>query len=306
MLSLLLIAGCGWWEKHQACSAAAEAETSAWTALHASMGPAAEIARTRAAATAAAAGAAGVALDTVSTVQADKPAQSRGEAAQDAFTRASRVGGTNDGAAEARWVDWAARAYEQATEAERRAELTVRVEETLKMRAGAAAEADVALALAYVRYESVVRTGAARAALTFDGSAAPTPLPTEEPDKVAGERAALDAALAAKAVQAAQFAAALEAASTAAYEADRAGQAAKSTGDAYVFLGFPESATAAKAASLAAQSAALRAAERATHLRAEVEAWKARTVAPLAVDASATAALAAATEAARATQRACE
>jgi hypothetical protein len=306
MVVLAILGGCGWWEAYQACEAAKEAEGSAWTALHAQVGPAAEIARVQAEATAAAAGAVDMTMGAASAGPGAPPAVSRGEAAQDAFTRASRTGGTADGAAEARWVDWSARAYEQAAEAERRAELTVRMEETLRLRARASAAAEVALALAYVRYESAVRTGPARTSLGFTASLPPTAPPEEKAEAVRVERAALDAAVEARAAQTSAMTAAFATAGVAAYEAERAGQEARSTGDAYNFMGFPDSAQTARAASLAAQSSATRASERAAALRAVVEEVKAGVAQPPSVDAAARAAVAAATEASLATQRSCE
>ncbi len=306
MLFLSILSACGWWEGYQACSAATDAAEAAWTELQTSLGPAAELARIHASATAAAADAVESAVGAASTTKPEAPSQSRAQAAQDAFTRASRVGGTADGASEARWVDWAARTYEQAAEAERRAELTTRVGELLELRSRARSDADLSFLLALLRYESIVRAGEARSTLGLDASILRTPAPADEPQLGASELAALETAFAFRAAQTAAVDASLATASTAAYEADREGQRAKSTGDGYAFLGFPATAKTAQAASFAALSAATRATAGATGLREEVERRKQQASEPPTVDASVQLTLQNATDAASAALRACE
>jgi hypothetical protein len=306
MWLLVALTGCGWLEHRQACRTAGEAEEAAWAALGGTVAPAAELARMQAEATAAAAGAVASAVETVAASPSERPLLSRGEAAQDAFTRASRLGGTAGGASEARWVDWTARAYEQGKEAEHRAELAIRAQEYLALRGRSREHAALAQALASARYEQAVRVGAARAAFVLDPLAPRSVPPANDASRGAVELAQLEAMTDLSAREAAGLEEALLQASSAAYDADRAGQAAKATGAGYVFQGFPASAQTAEAASLAALSAATRAGERASHLRTEVSRWQVAKSAVPAVDAPVEAAIASARAAAQARKLACE
>jgi hypothetical protein len=306
MLFLALLGACGWWEKYQACEAARELEATEWAALTEQLGPAAALARREAEAAAAGAAAHVRVVVTPAATPVEAPAVSRGEAAQDAFTRASRVGGTQSGATQARWVDWTARAQEQAAEAERRTELTARAEERLALRGRAAKASRVALALAYARHEAVMRTGTGRAMLALDPSQPVTAAPADKPDAGLNERSALAEARSGHAKQAAAFEEALKEAGAAAYEADRAGQTAQTTGAGFRFMEFPADAQPAEAASLAALSAATRASAAAAHLREAAARWKLENGPAEPANPALQATLQRAVEAVRAAQLACE
>ena len=258
-MSLLLVGllGCGWWESYQACSAAEEADIASWEAFEAAIETAAVAASAQAAASYAAAGLVDSRLTEARSVPSAAPTLGRAEAAQDAFTRASKVAGAEKAASDARWMDWSMKTQEQARTAD---QLRAQSEGELERVAGwgsAHRDATVAAVLATASYEARVRTGAARLALRLEALAAPTAPPEEEEAAalVAPFRSRMEAAGQHKAVLDSDLLRVLGEVDRHAYALDAAAQTAESAAGNYEFMGFPPEVLIAKAAALAASAA---------------------------------------------------
>lgn len=302
MLILTLLGACGWWERHQACTAATEAEERSWAALEAALTTAADASQRQAEASLAAAQAVDLALSVAG--EGGKPGLdvNRAEMAQDAFTRASRAAGTLQGLAQATWTDWSLRTQDQVAAADVDVERARVATERLSLWSRAAADSSLTVALRSTRYEAAVREGAARTALAVALVTPPTPGP--ESPEIAALSAALEAALEAHASRSAGLKEAVAGSERLAFEVQRAGQTAAAAAAAYPFLGFPPEAQVAQAAALAAEAASRRAAEASSKLTAAVDAAK-KEAAPT-VPADLEQGLAQAVEFARARGAACE
>lgn len=272
MFILTLLGGCTWIEDYRACSAAREAETTAWTSLGSALDGASVLARRQADASLAAAQAIDLASSVAGTPMVTR-AVNRGEMAQDAFTRGSRSHGTDLGLAQAKWTDWSLRTQEQVTATDALIETGRSVVERLSLWARARAESSLVVALASTRYEAAARTGGARLTLTVALVTPPTP--AAAPDAVASHQAAAEAAIEAHADRSRGLKEVLTVADKVALEVERAGLSALSTASNYQFLGFPPEAQVAQAAALAAESSAKRAADGGARLRAAVLAARA-------------------------------
>ena len=276
-MMFVLVTGCGWWEKHQACGAATEADGAEWAKLQAIL----DLTSVEAAHQASASR---VAVETVEASLAQAVAAappdsgiSRGEAAQDAFTRASRIGGTAKGLADARWADWTMKTQAQARETDRLSEQATHEVERLELWGRAHADATLALVLTSARYEARVRAGAPRLSLSLDPTAALSPSAAPEPEKVAELRAALGEAAVTRAELGRNLTRVAGELDTLAFQVDAAGQTASAAAKNFVYLGFPPEAQVAAAAALAAGSAGKRATASAATLREAVAVWRAET-----------------------------
>ncbi len=305
MLLLWTLTGCGWWEHHQACTAARSTEAAAWGVLTTALATdTASIDATGllAAATeldgrAKAAGAAAVAT----------PAQT-GEAAQDAFTRASRASGTASGQAQATWTDWSLKVQGHGLDADHQAARVPIAIERIEAWGKATAAVRLRLGLARARYEAAVQTGEGRLGVpdAFQGLGALAPLPAEPPKELAELQAAVATADADHRAAQAGLKAALDDADRLAFDVDRAGQIAATDATDYAFLNFPPEAQVAQAAALAAGASGTRATESTVRLRAAVSAHRNDLEAPPAMPPGSATALAAAEAAVKGTVAACE
>lgn len=271
-MSLFLVGllGCGWWESYRACSAAREADIVSWAAFETALETAAVTASAQAAASYAAAGLLDSSLTQARSVPSAAPTLGRAEAAQDAFTRASKVAGAEKAASDARWMDWSMKTQEQARAAD---QLRARSEGELERVAGwgtAHRDASLAAMLARASYEARVRTGVERLTLRLESLAtqAPTSPPVEvEAEAVAPFRSRMDAAVLHLAAENADLLRVLGEVDGLAYSLEAAGQTAESAARNYEFMGFPPEVQIAKAASLAASAAAGHAAASAAVVR---------------------------------------
>ena len=270
----VLVAGCGWWEKHQACTAATEADAAEWATLQSTLDAASAEAAQQALASRAAVETVESSLAQAVAAAPPDTGMSRGEAAQDAFTRASRVGGTAKGLSDARWTDWTMKTQEQARETDRLSEQASHEVERLELWGRAHADATMALVLTSARYEARVRSGDARLSLSLDPTSALSPSAAPEPEKVADLRAALGEASVTMAELRRNLTRVAGELDTLAFRVDSAGQTASAAAKSYVYLGFPPEAQVAQAAALAAGSAGKRATESAATLRAAVAKWR--------------------------------
>ncbi len=118
MLLWTMLGACGWWESYQACTAAEDAETTAWTALNTALDGATTAALAQAGASLEAARAVDAAQAATAETREGSPTANRGELAQDAFTSASRAYGTDRGLAQATWTDWSVRTQDQISAAD--------------------------------------------------------------------------------------------------------------------------------------------------------------------------------------------
>lgn len=276
-MMFVLAAGCGWWEKHQACTAATEADLAEWATLQTTLDVASAEAAHQALASRAAVETVEASLAQAVAAAPPDSGTSRGEAAQDAFTRASRIGGTAKGLSDARWTDWTMKTQAQARETDRLSEQATREMERLELWGRAHADASLALALTSARYEARVRAGDARLALSLDTAMALSPSAAPEPEKVADQRAALGEAAVSMAELRGNLTRVAGELDTLAFRVDAAGQTASAAAKNVVYLGFPPEAQVAQAAALAAGSAGKRASESAATLRAAVAKWRAET-----------------------------
>ncbi len=274
---IVLVASCGWWDKRQACGAAQAADAAGWSELQATLDTSSAAAAHQASASRAAVESVEASLAQAVAAAPPDSGISRGEAAQDAFTRASRLGGTAKGLSDARWTDWTMKAQAQARDADRLAEQASREVERLELWGRAHADATIALVLTSARYEARVRSGAARLTISLNPAAALSPSAATEPEQVAELRAALGEAAVTMAELRRNLARVAGELDTLAFRVDSAGQTAAGSARNYEFLGFPPEAQVAQAAALAAASAGKRATEAAATLRTAVAKWRAET-----------------------------
>lgn len=302
MLLWTMLGACGWWESYQACTAAEDAETTAWTALNTALDGATTAALAQAGASLEAARAVDAAQAATAETREGSPTANRGELAQDAFTSASRAYGTDRGLAQATWTDWSVRTQDQISAADALIEQSRVAMERLGAWTRAVGDSTLATQLASTRYEAAARVGPAREVLTIGLVVPPSPRGEDPALATLGDAAA--AALAGHAERTAGLEAALAAADRLTFEVDRAGQTAAGSAAAYPFLGFPPEAQVASAAALSAEAVAARAADAARLLGAAASA--ARKESAPAVPAEATVALDEALARSRARAAACE
>lgn len=273
----LFLAGCGWWEARQACSAAQEAESAGWTTFARVAEDAAIAADSSSAAQLEAANAVGTA-QLAAEQQAPDGVRPNAAAAQDAFTAASRVGGdAQQAATDARAADYATRTLAVSDAAERAADRAAHEAERLALWGEVYRQSGLSLALAAARYESLVRAHGLPAGqeISLDLAESLTPANPEDPAAVAA-LASVERRRAAFGEVRAQFEALLVEGESIAFAADRAGQMALTRGGDIDFLDLPLSAQYARSAAAAALAAGGRATGAARQFRDVLADWKSK------------------------------
>ncbi len=279
LLPVVFLGACGWWEQRQACKSARADETSAWTAMRDTLAGAEDAsAKTSEAGAEAAQGMESAVAPAVAGAPTAEP-YNLAEMAQDAYTRASRLGGDAKKAEEdARWADYTLRTEAAAAEADRLAERAGREVESLAAWREAYGQAALALTLSAARYRLVARDADEEVWPTITLSlAASRDLPAPAPDAVVAQGAmtAVEARRAALEERRGQFSGVLERAERLAFDTDRAGQIATTRARDIDFLDLPTSAQVARAAAMTALAAGGRAASAAQRLKATAAEHKA-------------------------------
>ncbi len=271
---LLLLGSCGWWEARKACEASREAETEAWSSLDAAL-----VAATEEAAKASDAGAeAAKGIDTAlgSAVEGAPPTQpyNMAEMAQEAYSRASRLGAdAKEAEEEARWADYTLRTEAVAADADRLAERATREVERLRAWREAYTQAAVALVMSAAHYQLAVRpddspTWPAMSLSMASAGELPEPNP-EDPGQKAG-REAVEARRGVLKERRDQFSTIIDGADRLAFDTERASQIAVTRARDIDYLDLPTSAQVARAAAMQAIAAGGRASEAAAKLKAAV------------------------------------
>ncbi|MBM4368685.1 MAG: hypothetical protein FJ102_20900 [Deltaproteobacteria bacterium] len=269
---LVLLGGCGWWEARKACEASREAETAAWAALDAALVGATEEAAK--ASDAGAEAAKGIDSALSSAVEGAPPTQpyNMAEMAQEAYSRASRLGADAKEAEEqARWADYTLRTETVAADADRLAERATREVERLRAWREAYAQAAVALVMSAAHYQLAILPADSESwpAMPLSMASAgelPEPNP-EEPAQQAG-REAVESRREVLKERRDQFSRVIEGADRLAFDTERASQIAVTRARDIDYLDLPTSAQVARAAAMQAIAAGGRASEAAAKLKA--------------------------------------
>lgn len=315
MLFLFIaIAGCSFWERHQACEAARVSARSTWQAARHVFDEQADGSKRVAQTTAASAAAIDASLAQLLSASGANADGSVGEAAQDAFTNALKHGGNS--AAEAAWTDYASRTHAAAEDAEHasvvvdtavhRLDVWLTAETAWRVAGGYRAGAIDAGALGKNEFKATIPPFTlSLLAPTASNALGPPPAPPKEGEAPDPDVMTLreEAEAAADAHDHAEMAA--EDIAKLAVRAERGGKVADAAFRAFAYSGFPPTANVALSASNEAKTASQHATSASEAADAAVAGVPARRAAVPPFDPAATAALDAARNATTAVDVAC-